>query len=306
MNETKKILGFITAAGLLIAGCGTPIEPPPEEEGFPQPENTVALSFTIDASGRPGFYVNEGLEWKGSFTYDKATRLLTYSADWAGGNGPYAPLYDDGPWDKGGHEPKGAVAGDNKFGITAFLPKQTEALEIKYGAQIPAGPNCGNSGGCWIWKGSDGSVTIPAGSTTPVTAAGLMLDPDGTNDLRLTLDTNNLGGTFELPAGTKPQVKGTFSDWSPEETYDDGTHGDATASDGIYTYTLSLNAIRRLKLASGANAEFIWVVGGVEYKDGSAGELNGVKAFVKGATGDFVEKTVAVLDSNQNTYVAIP
>ncbi len=126
----KQILGCITVAALAAV-----VASEQQNNGFPQPANTVPVNFTIDASGRKDFYADEDLEWKGSFTFDKETRVLTYSADWAGGAGPYAPLYDDGPWTKGGHEPEGATAGDDKFGITAFVAVPTEALKIEYGAQ---------------------------------------------------------------------------------------------------------------------------------------------------------------------------
>ena len=310
MKINKKFLSCITAAALLgTAACGDDEpEPEPTPTGFPQPANTVPLNFTIDASGRPGFYADEGLEWKGSFTYDKTTRLMTFAADWAGGKGPYAPLYDDGPWDTGGHEPKGAVKGDGKFGITAFLPVPTEALKIEYGAQIPFGPNCSNQDGCWIWKGSNGSVNVPAGSTTALTATPLTLDPEGTQDLRLTLNTKGLGSGFTYASGTAITVKGTFADWSNEPAFDDGTHGDATSGDGVFTYTLSANAVRRLKLASGTRAEFIWNIGTSEYKNSAGeGEKTGVAGFTKGPTdANFVSRTVEVSTTNKNTYVQIP
>lgn len=311
MNATKKFLGCIAVAALATAGCGVQEENPtdPTPTGFQQPANTVALSFTIDASDRKGFYVDEGLEWKGAFTYDKATRILTYAADWAGGKGPYAPLYDDGPYDQGGHEPKGAVKGDSKFGITAFLPIPAEALKIEYGAQVPSGPNCSNADGCWIWKGANGSIQVAAGASTALTAEGLKLDPEGTVDLRLTLDTNNLGSGHVLDAGETITVKGTFADWSNEQAFDDGTHGDATAGDKVFTYTLSANAIRRLKLAPGTVAEFVWNIGSAEYKtSGNKCETTGVKAYTKGASdASFVDRTSTItIAGNGNTSLPIP
>src|SRR5688572_29782683 len=108
MNKTKMIVGSLAVAALV--GC---VPEEPVEEGFPQPAGTTVVNFSIDASDRTDVYENEGLEWKGSFTFDKNKRVLTYAADCAGGKGPYAPLCADGRWDKGGHEPKGAVAGDD-------------------------------------------------------------------------------------------------------------------------------------------------------------------------------------------------
>ena len=288
----KQILGCITVAAL-AAACGEQ-----QNSGFPQPANTVPVNFTIDASGRKDFYADEDLEWKGSFTFDKETRVLTYSADWAGGAGPYAPLYDDGPWTKGGHEPEGATANDDKFGITAFVAVPTEALKIEYGAQT-------KSGG-WIWKGSNGAITLPANATTAVTAEGLTLTPEGTVDLRLTLDTKNLGSGFTFASGTPVKVKGTFADWSTVDAFDDATHGDATAGDGVFTYTMSSDATRRLKLVHGDTAEFIWMLGDAEYKNSTSAEQTGVKAYTKdGAATAFTEQTV-IIAANKNTAVAVP
>ncbi|HET9449723.1 MAG TPA: choice-of-anchor X domain-containing protein, partial [Aggregicoccus sp.] len=158
--------------------------------------------------------------------------------------------------------------------------------------------------GCWIWKGSNGAVQLAAGSNAEVTAEGIKLDPEGTTDLRLTIDTNNLTNGHVLAQPVT--VKGTFADWSKDPAFDDGTHGDATAGDKIYTYTLSANAVRRLKLSSGTNAEFIWMLGDVEYKNAnSEGNSDGVKAYTKGTTGDFTERSIIVMD-NKNTAVAIP
>ncbi|MDQ3265349.1 MAG: hypothetical protein M3Y59_17115 [Myxococcota bacterium] len=291
-NKHLSLVGILAAVGLTACPGYTP---------FPQPENTVAVNFTIDASGRPGFYEDGDLEWKGSFTYDETSRILTYDSSWAGGAGPYPTLHDDGPWNEGGHEPLGAVAGDDKFGITAFIATPAEAITLEYGAQTC----CGATGG-WVWTGSNGSVEVTPTSTGPITAEGLTLSPEGTVDLRLTLNTNALGSGHVL--ATPVKVKGTFSDWAEEQAYDDGTHGDATSADGIYTYTLSENATRRLKLTSGTTAQFIWVLNTQEYKtSGSAGEQTGVMAYTKGASDSaFVARTVILFGTDENTAVAIP
>jgi hypothetical protein len=266
---------------------------------FPQPANTVPVNFTVNATARPGFYNDEELEWKGGFEYTEATRTIIVDSSW---DGPFPPLYDDGPWTNGGHEPSGSVANDDKFGITVFFAKPTESITLPYGAQT-------NEGG-WIWTGPDGAVTIPANPTAEITAAGLTLTPEGPNDLKLTLDKNALGSghTFASPV----RVKGQMSDWTLDPAYDDGTHGDVTSGDGIYTYTLSLNDRRRLKLASALTVEFIWQLGDVEYKvleGGSAGEgeRTGVKAYTKGtADSAFVERTITINSGNKNTQVTIP
>ncbi len=291
-NKYLSLVGILAAVGL--TGC--PEAPP---EGFPQPENTVALNFTIDASGRPGFYEDGDLEWKGSFTYDETSRILTYDGTWAGGAGPYAPLYDDGPWSEGGHEPIGATAGDDKFGITAFIAKPAEPLTIQYGAQTC----CGSTGG-WVWPaGDNGAVEVTPTTAGPLTADGMTLTPEGDVDLRVTLNTATLGSGHTL--ATPVKVKGTFTDWAEEQAFDDGTHGDVASGDGIYTYTVSADAPRRLLLTNGTTAEFIWMLNTQEYKtSGGVGETTGLQAFTKDGAGSFTAQTVTV--SNNNSAVVIP
>lgn len=305
-NKSFALVGILGAVALFSA-C------PEGGPAFQQPDGSVAINFTVDATGRADYYEDESFEWKGAFTYDGTTRIMTYASDWAGGEGPYAPLYDDGPWTMGGHEPIGAVAGDDKFGITVFLMKPAEELTIEYGAQTC----CGSSGG-WIWPGStNGSVTVGPTTTGPVTADGMTLPAEGTTDLKLMLDTSALSGGHTIASGRAVKVKGTFSDWAVDQAYDDGTHGDPTASDGIYTYTLSENEARRLYPASGAEVEFIWIFcvagtdcaegdNGAPYKGSSEAETGGVMAATKGASeSTYTTRTVTLAD-NGNTQVAIP
>lgn len=318
MKLEKTLLGMFTAIALVAGGCGSTPDPDPDPEpdpdptGFQQPANTVPLNFSVDASARAGEYQNEDLEWKGSFIYDPATRLITYDGNWTG---PYAPLYDDGPWTSGGHEPANSVAGDNQFGVTVFLPIPTETVTIKYGLQIPFGDKCDNSGGCWLWRGPDGTAVVNANQQTAVEVEGIALLPEGTVDLRLTLDTNNLGYSHTFAAGSTVKVKGSFNDWNLDQAYDDGTHGDATSGDGVYTYTLSMNDPARKLLPVGVNAEFIFAhsvtaedTDGTEYKNGTEGGTQGVAAFTKKPDADFVSAPVIVLNGagqNGNTAVAI-
>jgi hypothetical protein len=286
-GKTLGVVGLLVASSCADFCCSfnpddcrcAPFGCPPDAGCFDQPEGTAALNFTIDATARPGVYANEDLEWKGAFVFDKTTRMLTYDGSWTG---PYAGLWDDGPWTEGtapncGHEPIGSVAGDDKFGITAFMTCPTTDVTIEYGAQMKAGG--------WIWTGSNGSVTVPANSCAPVTLDGLTLAAPGTTDLKLMLDTNNLGSGFTYTPGQPVEVKGQMSYWLEDPAYDDGTHGDTTASDGIFTYTLSLNDVPRIKPAAGY-VEFIWVINNVEYKTpGGACEQTGVSAEINTGTG---------------------
>ena len=103
-----SILGAALAAASLAA-CGSSSSsssPPPPPAGFTKPAGTVAVNFSVDDTANKVFTAGT-LEWKGSFVYDTTTRKITYDATWGGG---FPPLYDDGPWSAGGHEPAGATS----------------------------------------------------------------------------------------------------------------------------------------------------------------------------------------------------
>ena len=287
--------------------AGTPDAGTPDAgaTGFEQPAGTVALNFSVDATQRAGLYSDGDLEWKGGFIYDDATRVITLDSSWAG---PYPPLYDDGPWTSGGHEPEGATAGDDIFGTTVFFEIPAEEVTIEYGAQT--------SDGGWIWPpGDNGSVIVPAGATEPITAAGLTLLPGGDVDIKATLDTNSLDSTFTFDSSTdKILLKGTFTDWDPAElAYDDGTHGDDTAGDGVYTYVLSMADSPHILVHSATQQEWVWVFewgadgSTQEYKNSSNEALTtGVTVYTKGPSDtDWQEQTIT-LASNGNTMIMVP
>lgn len=306
MNSFHKLalVGALAFATLTV-GC-TPEEEIDECEGksFAQPDNTVVVNFTIDASGRPGFYADEQIQWKGSFQYDAETRVIVKDTNWAS---PWPPLYDDGPWTCGGHEPDGATAGDDKFGITVFFAKPETATELEYGLRDAVAGGSNNDAG-WIWVGPNGKVTINP-TDTEVTAEGLTLSPEGAVDFRLTLDTTALGSGF-TEGGKNIKVKGTYSGWAETVAYDDASHGDAVANDHIYTFTLSANDPKLLKLTSGTTVEWVWVINSVEYKtNGGQAEKTGVKAFTNKSAAGWVDQTANIaITTGQfpNTYITVP
>ncbi|EAT16594.1 PKD domain-containing protein [Desulfuromonas acetoxidans] len=135
---------------------------------FAQPANHVAVNFTIDDSASATYDNTSGLAWKGSFSYNADTRILTYNGAWPG---PYVLVYDDGPWTTGGHEPSTATANDHIWGVTVWISNST-GVTLEYGA---ISGSVDGSDGVWIWTGSNGNITIPAGTTTPINAPGLVL-----------------------------------------------------------------------------------------------------------------------------------
>jgi hypothetical protein len=282
--------------------------------GFAQPAGTVAVDFVVDDTANQK-WKNEELEWKGAMLYDTATRKITYDASWAG---PWAKLYDDGPWNKGGHEPANATAGDHKLGVTVFAtPPATASQAYGYGLRDATNPDTVNGG--WLWPpGPDGSFVVNAGATGAITAAGLTFAAYGTTDLKLTIDINDLGaGTWDT---SRVAVKGSAWAWSEVDLHDDGTKGDATAGDGIYTFVLSQYPSTSPPyyglLKSGDRPEFIFVLGpsggSKEYKDSNAvAEKTGVTAGTKASgAADFTNQPLQITGGtglgSGNTFIEVP
>ena len=286
----RNLIILAAAASLTLAACGGSSSSDPVDVGFPQPAGTVAINFSVDDSVNRVFAAGD-LQWKGSMIYDAATRKITEDATWGG---PFAPLYDDGPWNvtnattgQPGHEPAGATAGDNKWGVTIFMNAPAAApVTISYGLIDH------KFGDGWIWKGANGSFVVPVAGTTPITAAGMAFDPFGAIDFRLVLDTaaiDTQGGAVSWDL-TTVKVKGSAWAWNEITLVDDGTKGDAVAADGKYTFVLSewagagktYNHTGLLK--SGDEPAFVYVFSGVEYRDaGGLPTAAGASASIKPA-----------------------
>ncbi|MFN3201053.1 MAG: choice-of-anchor X domain-containing protein [Bradymonadia bacterium] len=274
-----------------------------------QPEGTTAINFTIDDSANMTYGEADGLAWKGSFSYDPETRILTRDPGWGG---PFAVVYDDGAWNEGGHEPAGAVAGDSVWGITVFYPNPAEDTPFEYGAIN--GSVDGSDGG-WIWIGANGSFTVAAGgSADGITADGLVIPAHGTIDMRLTIDTGALDESFaEFDPANGVRVKGNAFAWNEVDCVDDGTNGDVTAGDGVYTFVLSENVGEGTSLPhsglllSGDMPQFVFVLGGVEYKVGGIASTAGVAASTQAPEGEWADAPVMNQpDGDQNTFITVP
>lgn len=291
--------------------------------GFTQPANTVVVNFTVDDSINKDWKAGE-LEWKGQMQFDETTRLGHFNNDWLAGPDStppepgWAKLYDDGPWDKKnsttgqpGHEPKGSTAGDHKWGVTVFVEKPAADQSFGYGLRDATNPDRANGG--WVWIGDAGSFTITP-TDTVVNAPGMQFPAHGTVDLKLVIDTTNAtvaGGGYDL---STIQVKGSPWGWNTVNCFDDGTHGDDVANDDKFTTTLG-SSIDRTKppypglLKSGDQPEFVFVLGGAEYKIGTDAPTDGVSAQVK--PGDAAWADVAVIQvtgglGGKNTAVLVP
>jgi hypothetical protein len=303
----KRLMILVAAvASVSLAACGSSSSTP-APQGFPQPAGTVAVNFTVDDTANRLFQADE-LYWKGAMIYDPTTRKITFDSTWGG---PWAPLYDDGPWnvDPPGHEPAGSVAGDHKWGVTVFATPGAAATTYEYGLVDHA------FGDGWIWVGNNGSFVVAAGATTPITATGLTIAPFGNIDLRFTLDTAALdtqGGTVTWDTSVV-QVKGGAWAWNLINMYDDGTHGDATAGDGIYTFVLSdwvgagKTYFHTGLLKSGDQPQFVFVFNGVEYRDGAGlPTATGAVAETMAPGGAWTARTVVPFGNDNNNSIVVP
>ena len=273
--------------------------------GFIPPANTVAVNFTIDDTANQTYTTADGLAWKGSFGFNSATRLLTFDGAWGG---PYVMLYDDGPWTSGGHEPEGATAGDSLWGVTVWV-SNSATRDFEYGA-ISGSVN--GSDASWIWVGSNGTFHVTAGSSTPIDAPGLVIPAFGTIDLQLTIDISSNGANLDPAfAGAdytgQVTVKGSAWGWNEVALVDDGTKGDTTAGDGIYTFVLSENlGLHDGLLYSGDTPEFIFVLGGVEYTSAGTAVSTGVNALVNSGSGWSTVPVETLSSGSLALFVTVP
>ena len=272
---------------------------------FVPPANHVAVNFTINDTANKTYDATDGLAWKGSFNFDATTRVLAFAGNWSG---PFPMLYDDGPWSAGGHEPAGATAGDNIWGVTVWV-SNAAALTFEYGA---IRGSVAGSDGQWIWTGSNGGFTVAAGATEAINAAGLVIAAHGTTDMKLVIDVTNNGANLAtlfqgLDYTGKVKVKGSAWGWTEIALNDDGLMGDETSGDKKYTFTLSDKKGKHDGLlSSGAKPEFVFVLDGIEYKDAGAAAATGITAFVKPAAGAWTAATIEVSTSNNNTFITAP
>jgi hypothetical protein len=289
------------------------------------PPCTIPVNFVVDDSANKVFKDGEA-QWKGQFAYDVVTRVSFNDGNWGG---PFAGLYDDGPWSgytvasgntittKYGHEPQGSVAGDHILGTTVFVYPPAaggNSMTYSYGLIDHA------FGDGWIWQGPNGSFTVAAGATAPINATGLTLAPFGTTDLRLHLTASGIAPNTCTGTGCVPtpwdysggiKVKGSAWGWVEVATTNVG---------GVYSFTLSDVAGAGKQLyhtgltKTGDTPAFVFVfyaadgVTSKEYKIGTAGPPTaGVTAETKPAAGAWTAATVVKQATGDlNTYITVP
>lgn len=299
-----RSLSILTIASLGLAACGGSQNnaPPPAPPTWTKPAGAVAVNFSVDDSANK-VYKQGDLQWKGSMIYDGTKNLVTKDSTWGG---PWATLYDDGPWTTGGHEPVGSTAGDSIWGVTVFVtPPASGADTYEYGLIDNVYQT--NFGNGWIWTGSNGKYTVSSGATADVKADGLALKKFGTTDLQITIDKSQLAaGTWDT---SKITLKGSGWAWSEVPLTGAGTGGNQF----VFTLSENIGAGKKFPhtglMSSGDKPEFIFVFNGKEYKDPNtkAALATGITAATKasGST-SWTPASVTLNTGNNNTYVTIP
>lgn len=297
----------VFAIGAAMVGCGDDtttnqdLTTAPADMAVNPHAGQVAVTFSVDDTANKVFAAGD-LQWKGSMKFDDKTGVITKDSSWGG---PFATLYDDGPTDKGGHEPAGATAGDHIWGVTVWVvPPSTGEDTYEYGLIDSVYEK--NFGNGWVWKGSNGTFAIKAGATGSVKATGMTFAKFGTTDFQLVIDKTKADQTTAWDF-SKVGVKGSGWAWAIVPL---------TAAGNTYTFTLSENVGAGKMfphsglLSSGDKPEFVYQLGagsGKEYKDaGGTALATGVTAQIKPSGGSWTAATIKVNSMNKNTYVDVP
>jgi hypothetical protein len=265
-------LAWASCALLALAACagadrGDGSPPPAGPTPFLQPPGTVSVDFSVDDRANRVYAAGQ-LKMKASMLFNPATRRVTLDDSWSGAARGGAPLsgwptlYDDGPWTEGGHEPIGATAGDHVWGVTFFATPPASGTDV-YDYGLIDVDDERSFGDGWIWIDPNGTFAIAAGATAPVVARGMKLDDLGNTDLELSLDTSLLS-TQQRWSTSTVRVKSSAWGWNEQPM----------TAQAAGLYTLRLSSLlgqggllpRGGLLHAGDDPEFVFVLGGVEYK----------------------------------------
>lgn len=249
----------------------------------------ATLTFFVDDRANKTFADGQ-MKWTGTFSWDEETNFIVFSAAWMPTDGPFPPLYDDGPRSTGGHEMEGAEAGDHIFSAEVYF-NADEDTDFQYGVL--------NELDFWMWEGPNGQLTVPKGSQKTFNLEGLALKAFGAVDMKLLVDVAQIHPEFSyVQEWEKINVfsKGTMNMWTPIQILDagpDAKKGDETVDDGVYTFVHGLNLGKHTGLLyEGAHAQFTIMFSkndetyeeAVEYKlltEGTIkGPTEGIEAFI--------------------------
>jgi hypothetical protein len=150
-------------------------------------DGSVELRFVVDDTANKSYGAGEMI-WTGSFTWDEPSNTLAYATSWLPEEGPYPPLFDDGPRSTGGHEPEGSAAGDHVWGVSVcYVIEQTRTLS--YGLL--------NDDLRWIWDGPNGSLEVTQDAQGVIEVPGMTLAAHGDRDFRLMLQLDDLHSDYQ-------------------------------------------------------------------------------------------------------------
>ena len=264
-----------------------------------KPAGAVAIRFKVDDSAN-GTYQGGQMRWTGSFKWSDADNTIVPATAWLPTDGPFPPLFDDGPMSQGGHEPETATKGDHVFECEVwFTPDAAKDTLFEYGLL--------DEDDDWIWVGRNGQFVVAAGATLDQDVKGLVIPKFGSVDFEVTVDLSSLDAAFSTitPTTHNVYVKSSANSWVPVQLLDDGKGGDAKAGDEVYTYQHSRHlGTHDGLLADGRHVQFVFVFAmegqnpldgdGVEYKVASGDcATSGVKGYLDAATpGTFAEQAV--------------
>ncbi|MCX7944253.1 MAG: IPT/TIG domain-containing protein, partial [Deltaproteobacteria bacterium] len=272
-----------------------------------RPEGYAVVTFYVDDSENKT-YKDGQMKWNGSFTWDEKSNIAVFSSSWLPTDGPFPPLYDDGPISQGGHEMEGAVAGDHIFSTEIYIkPDKDNDMVFEYGLI--------NEWNNWIWEGPNGQFTIEKGFTGKIDAKGIKFHKFGDIDAKIIIDMKNIHQDFKGGGNIESVfIKGSMNSWTPVQILDNGKDGDEKAGDGIYTYLHSKHlGVHDGLLYMGQHVQFVFVFNseeGIEYKVNGDAVVDGVKAYTDyGKRGEFLEEEISLeLESrgkSKNTTIIV-
>ncbi len=272
-----------------------------------KPEGYAVVTFYVDDSENKT-YKDGQMKWNGSFVWDEKSNIAVFASSWLPTDGPFPPLFDDGPISKGGHEMEGATAGDHIFSTEIYIkPDSANDITFEYGLI--------NEWNNWIWEGPNGQFVIEKGFTGKKDAQGIKFHKFGDVDAKIVIDMNNIHQDFK--GGAKIEnifIKGSMNSWTPVQILDDGQNGDEKAGDGVYTYIHSKHlGDHDGLLYIDQHVQFVFVFNsedGVEYKVNGDAATEGVKAYSDyNKRGEFLEEEISLeLESrgkSKNTTIIV-
>lgn len=110
------------------------------------------------------------------------------------------------------------------------------------------------------------------------------------------VDSNYLSPDDKL---TNVKFKGTMSSWADFTAYDDGTNGDATANDGVWTANYLVNNGNDIEWGATAGPNGSWIIVGPNQK------FNMTNGVISGVVGDTVWRVKRVGVKKVITYVVV-